>query len=251
MRTIAGLLMVTVVVVACAGGSMAFAADEIEFEVTADYLGKYVWRGQNLDDDPVLQPGVSAAYKGLTASIWGNLETTSINDNAGRFTEWDYTLDYSGSIPGIEGIGYSVGVINYHFPSVAGDTTEIYWGLGFDVLLSPSIALYHDIDEVKGTYASFGIGHSFEKIAEITPDIPIGMELGASLGWGHSSYNDDYWGVERSKLNDLLLSVSFPTEIAGWTVTPSLNYIKLVSGRLRSGNDGDAFFAGIGLSKRF
>ncbi|UCG46925.1 MAG: hypothetical protein JSU94_15675 [Phycisphaerales bacterium] len=234
----------------CIGGGLR-AEEGLSFDISADYLGKYIWRGHNLDDDPVFQPAIGVSYGGVTASVWGNLETTGINGNSGEFTELNYTIEYSGGLPGIEGVGYSVGAINYHFPSVVGDTTEIYWGLAFDVPLDPSVTFYHDIDEVKGTYASFGIGHSFEKIAEITPDIPVGMDLRASLGWGHSSYNADYWGVKRSKLNDLVLSVSFPIEIGGWTVTASLKYMKLVSGSIRSGNDGDVFFGGIGFSRSF
>ena len=38
-----------------------FAQDDVEFEFTSDFYGKYIWRGQNLDDDPVFQPGLSAS----------------------------------------------------------------------------------------------------------------------------------------------------------------------------------------------
>jgi len=231
------------------------AEDKIDFEITADYFGKYIWRGQNLSDDPVFQPGLSASYKSLTAAIWGSLETTSINNNSGEFTEWDYSLDYSGEFPGIEAIGYSVGLINYHFPSVVGDTTELYWGLNFDLPLSASVTVYHDIDVVDGTYVSFAVGHSIEKFFELGPDLPVGMEIGASLGWGSGSYNKYYWGTDQSKLNDLAFSVSLPIEIADWTVAPSLNYVTLLSDDIRDtdvyGTDSDFFFAGISLSKSF
>ena len=237
------------------GTQIVIAEDKIDFEITADYFGKYIWRGQNLSDDPVFQPGISASYKGLTVGVWGSLETTSINNNSGEFTEWDYYLDYSGDFPGIKGLGYSVGLINYHFPSVIGDTTEFYWGLNLDLPLSPAITVYHDIDEVKGTYASFGLSHSIDKIAEITPDMPIGMEISASLGLGGSAYNEGYWGVKKDKLNDLAISISFPTDIAGWTLSPSLNYVTLVNSDIRKSDafstDSDYFFAGISLSKSF
>jgi len=232
-----------------------YATVAIDFEFSADYVSKYIWRGQNLVDDSVFQPALSASYKGLTAAIWGNLETTSINNNSGEFTEWDYSLDYSGDLPGIEGIGYSIGLINYHFPSVVGDTTEFYWGLNFDVPLSPSITLYHDIDEIKGTYASFGLSHSIDKIAELGPDIPVGMEVAAGLAWGSSGYNEGYWGLDESKLNDLTLSISFPVEIGGWTLVPSMNYITLLSDDIRDTDaydtDSDYFLVSIGLSKSF
>lgn len=238
------------------GTQAVIAEDKIEFEFTADFFGKYVWRGQNLSDDPVFQTGISASYKGWTAAIWGNVDLTGINGNSGDFSEADYSLDYSGAIPGIEGIGYSVGVIYYDFPGTAvKDTTEIYWGLNFDLPLSPSITVYHDVDEVEGSYISLAFGHSIEKIAELGPDLPIGMEIGANLGWGSGSYNKYYWGTDQTKLNDLAFSVSFPMEIAGWTVSPSLNYITLLSDDIRDtdayGTESDFFFAGISLSKSF
>ena len=73
---------------------------------------------------------------------------------------------------------------------MVGETTELYWGLNFDLPLSPSITVYHDIDTIKGSYVSFGISHSIEKIAELGSDSPVGMEVAAGLGWGSSGYNE-------------------------------------------------------------
>jgi hypothetical protein len=233
-----------------------FADGPLAFELTTDFYGKYIWRGQNLSDDPVFQPGLSAAAGPLTASIWGNMDMTNINGNAGDFSEVDYSLDYSGSLPDAESIGYSIGVIYYDFPGTSvPDTTEIYGGLSLDVPLSPSVTLYRDVDEAEGTYVSLGIGHSIEKIAELAPDMPLGMDLGASLGWGSSSYNKYYWGPDNSELNDLVLSASFPVALGDLTVSPSLNYVKLVDSDIRSADayasSSDYFFAGISLSLSF
>jgi hypothetical protein len=238
------------------GSSSSPAAEGIDFELTADYFGKYIWRGQNLDDESVFQPGFSASYMGLTASIWGSLEMTNINGNSGDFSEVDYSFDYSGEIPGMKGVGYSVGMVYYDFPGTSVDsTTEFYWGFNFDVPLSPSITVYHDVDEAKGSYVSLAFEHSIEKIIELRPDLPVGMEIGTSLGWGSGSYNKYYWGVDQSKMQDLTFSVSFPLELGGWTVAPSLNYVTLLSGSIRDtdayGTDSDYFFAGVSLSKSF
>jgi hypothetical protein len=228
----------------------------IAFEVTADYMGKYIWRGQNLSDDPVFQPGVSASFGGFTAAWWGSMDTTKINGNSGEFVEHDYSLDYSGDVPLVDGVGFSVGVINYYLPS-SEDTTEVYWGFGFDLPLSPSVTVYHDVDDVKGTYISTGVGHSVEKIGELGADTPIGLDFGASLGWGSASYNKAYWGstINTGKMNDLTLSLSFPFEIGGWSLSPSLNYVNLVNGQVREtdtySKKSDYFFAGIGASKGF
>ncbi|HUT28269.1 MAG TPA: hypothetical protein VMX13_00645 [Sedimentisphaerales bacterium] len=235
----------------------ALAKDNISFEVTADFFGKYIWRGQNLVDDWVFQPGVSAGYKGFTASAWGNLDLTTENDKNGDFTEADLTLDYSGQFPGIEALGCSVGLIYYDFPvsGAADDTLELYWGLALDVPANPSVTFYHDVDEVDGTYILLGVGHSFEDVIEIAHDIPVGIDLAAGLGWGSSSYNKFYWGPDKSKLNDLALSASFPVKISGWTVAPSVNYVTLVGDDIRQSNvygtDSDFFFVGVGISKAF
>ncbi len=69
------------------------------------------------------------------------------------------------------------------------------------------------------------------------------------------SYNKYYCGTDQSKLNDLAFSMSFPTELGGWTVAPSLNYVILVSDDIRAtdiyGTDSDFFFVGVSLSKSF
>jgi hypothetical protein len=248
--------IVSVVLVLVVSTATVFAEGDLGFEFTSDFNGKYIWRGQNLDDDPVFQPGLSASYKGLTAAIWGNLELTNINGNSGDFSELDYSIDYSSNLPDAEDVGFSIGAIYYDFPgTTVPSTTELYWGFSLDTTLSPSITFYHDIDEADGLYISAGIGHSIEKIFEIGPESPVAMELGASYGWGDSSYNKYYWGLNDSKANDLTLSASFPFEVGGWTVNPSINYVALVSSGIRKtdayGTDDDLFFVGIGLSKGF
>ena len=66
----------------------------ISIDLTADFFGKYIWRGQNLSDDPVFQPGVSVGYGNFTAGVWGNMDLTNINGNSGDFSEMDYSIDY-------------------------------------------------------------------------------------------------------------------------------------------------------------
>jgi len=232
------------------------AEDEISIGATADLFSNYVWRGQNLVDDWVLQPSAGISYKNLTASVWGNLDLTDENDYKGEFSEIDLALDYSGQVPGVDILSYSVGVINYAFPvSGAGDDTwEIYWGFRLDVPASPSVTVYHDVDEADGTYVSFGIGHSIENLIELRPDVGLDVDLSAGIGWANSSYNKFYWGPDKSAMNDLTLSAAFPFQAAGFAVTPSVNYVTLMSDDIRSPNaygKNDIWFAGVGFSKEF
>jgi hypothetical protein len=247
--------MVALSMLVCETG-VVFGENEVDFELTVDYFSKYIWRGQNTDDDPVFQPGLSVSYKGLSAAIWGNLELTSINGNSGDFSELDYSVDYSGALPSLDGVNYSIGAGYYNFPGTkVKDTTEVYAGLRLDLPLRPSVMFYHDVDEADGTYISLALEHSVERIAELGADMPVGIQLRTSLGWGSGSYNKYYWGTHQSKLNDLTFSLSFAVEISGFTVAPSLNYVTLLSDDIRDtdayGTDSDFFFVGISLSKRF
>lgn len=239
----------------------AAAQDDLSFEITSDFFGKYVWRGQLLNDDPVYQPGITVTRGNMTFGFWGNLDLTNYNDRSGDFSELDYYFDWSDDFPGMKGVSYSVGVIYYDFPGAGADggrvpdTAELYWALRFDLPLSPTVTAYHDLDEAEGTYANLAFSHSIEKIAELGPDTPVGMKTSAGLGWGSGSYNNYYWGTEQSKLQDLSCSVSFPVRVIGWMVTPSLNYVTLVSDDIRDtdtySTDSDFFFVGISMSKSF
>lgn len=249
--------MVALNVLTAWGANPVHAADDIEFGLGVDLLSKYVWRGQNIVDDWVAQPLVSAGYKGITGSAWGNLDLTDENNNKGEFSEVDLTLDYSAQFPRLETLGYSLGFIYYDFPvtGAADDTFEIYYSLSLDTVASPSVTVYHDVDEADGTYVSLGIGHTIENLIEIAPDTPVSIDLGATLGWGSAAYNKFYWGADDSKLNDLVLSASFPFEAAGWTIAPRIDYITLVSDSIRRTDaydeDSDFFVVGLGISKQF
>lgn len=245
------------IAVSIAAGTLK-AEDQVTVATTVDFFSKYIWRGQNAVDDWVLQPSASIGYKGLTASAWGNLDLTGENGNRGEFSEVDLTLDYSGQFSGLDILGYSVGLIYYDFPvpGAGDDTTELYWGLNLDVPASPSVTVYHDVDEAEGTYVSLAVGHTFAEAFELGPGMPVALDLGASLGWGSASYNKYYWGPNSSKLNDLVLSLGLPFEIAGFTVTPSVNYVTLVSDAIRQTdaygrNSDDMWYAGIGFAKEF
>lgn len=255
-------ILVMIGLITLLSGKCAQSADKkVGYEITTGFFSKYIWRGQNVNDDPVFQPEITANYENFTLGIWGNLDLTNINDKSGDFLEIDYYLDYSAELPGFKGIGYSVGFIYYDFPGATADGTrtpdtfEIYWGLNFDLPFKPSITVYNDIDEAEGLYATLSVEHGIEKITQFTPYIPVGLDISSSLGWGSGSYNKYYWGTEQSKINDLVFSVSFPIEIHGWGLVPSLNYVTLLSDDIRDtdvyGTDSDFFFAGISLSKSF
>jgi hypothetical protein len=128
---------------------------------------------------------------------------------------------------------------------------------------SPSVTFYRDVDETgDGLYISFGVGHSFEEVFELGPDTPVGVDIGATLAWANSDYNKFYWGAAPDgstiggELNDLVLSVGLPFELAGLSFNASVHYITLVGDDIRKTDTygkskDDNIIAGIGFSAGF
>ena len=251
-------------VVGLASPSM-YAADPVTIELTGDLFSDYVWRGQRLNKEAVFQPGATVSYKGFTGGIWGNMDLTDIHDERYTLSELDYSLDYTGTMPGADKWSYSAGLIYYDFPPLDLMTMEVYAGLTWNVLLNPSVTVYYDFDKdeagdpgakdlTKGVYVALTVAHTLEHA------IPMGssdldIKLGAGLGWGDSQYNKGYWGVDGGKLNDLDFSVAVPIDVWGMTITPSAKVFVLIDGNIRDSHvysdDSTYFVAGVGLAKTF
>ncbi|MEJ2245259.1 MAG: hypothetical protein P8Y80_04085 [Acidobacteriota bacterium] len=230
------------------------AQDEPVFsaDITLDYNSKYIWRGIQVVDESVFQPGVSGSAYGFTGSIWANIDMTDFAGTAGEFSEIDYALDYSGMV-GDSVVGYSLGVIHYIFPTIGAtdaSTTEIYGGLSLDVLLSPYITWYRDVNVIDGSYIQMGVGHSVEM--EMAPDYSIGLDLSGSFAFGDSGYNNGYFGVDETKWNDFTFGVGVPFNLKHVTLTPGFNVSTMLSEEI-----GDALpdrtnvWFGVSLAKSF
>ncbi|MBP7049837.1 MAG: hypothetical protein KBE65_02375 [Phycisphaerae bacterium] len=233
--------------------SVAVADDGPTLGVTADLFSKYIWRGQNVIDDWVLQPGVSAGYKGFTGSIWGNVDLTGELVDDWEISEVDYAVDYSNTFPGQETFAYSVGAIYYDFPNTTWDaTSEVYGGLSVDVPFSPAVKWFYDFDEADGSYIQFSIGHTIEKIASWTEHDFCGLSLGASVGYATDNYNDFYFGVDDGAINDLTLSAGVPFCFGSLTIKPSIGYSVMIDDDIRDATDkSDNLWCGVGAAYSF
>jgi len=246
------------VLIAFVAGTAAAEEQVVKFGLSADYFSKYIWRGQNVDNSSVLQPTISASAYGFTGSFWGNIDLTNKSktapDNAWEFSEYDWTLDYTNTIPGIDWLSGSVGAIYYQFPNTHfNSTTEIYTGLSLPkVPLTPSFKVYRDVDQIDGSYFQFGIGHTLEKIYVVNEKCYCGLQLGASYGWGNAAYNNGYFGVNSGQSNDLTLSAALCTQVYTWMIKPSINYSTMLSNSIREVTDkSDNLWVGLGISTSF
>jgi uncharacterized protein (TIGR02001 family) len=220
--------------------------------VSADVTvaSKYVWRGLRLTDDPVLQPSLTVDYKGLGLNIWGNTDLTDVNGTPGEINELDYTLSYSFSVDKVD---LSIGVIQYTFPHTDFEpTTEIYGTAGLSVLLSPTVSVYYDSDEVGGLYGTFGVSHSFP-LGEVIKGISPSLDLSGSIAYATSDWNEGYYGVDSSGLVDLLLTASLSVPIDEYlSLAPFVSFSQVMDSDLKNAvADDNATFFGATLSVAF
>jgi hypothetical protein len=252
------LVLVTVAIIF----AEAKAADDANSQplgvgMTFDYFSKYIWRGQALNDESVFQPSIYLSKYGFTAAIWGSMDMKNNLDNAGNFTEVDTSLDYTAALPGLDFLNFSVGGIYYDFPNTDfDDTTEVYVGVSAPSWpLTPSFKVYRDVDEIKGNYYQFGVGHTFEKVAKFSEKCFCNLVLGASVGYGSAAYNKGYFGVDSAQSNDLTLTAGLPICFGNWTLKPSINYATMLSDSIRSAPvnavDSDNLWGGLSLATSF
>ena len=247
------LARVPVVLLVCLSGMLpcALGGEDFSLDLDLTYDGKYVWRGINVVDDHVLQPSVTAGWRGFSVNIWGNRDMTGENNAANDFTEIDFTADYSWTQGPVD---LSVGAIRYTFPHGGGpSTTEFYGAAALETVLSPGITVYQDVEEADGTYVSVAVGHSFEEVWAPAEGVSAGLDLGLSVGMGSSDYNRFYYGAGGGALTDLLLTAGLPIRIGeNATLTPSLNYSSLLDGDIRDAMADDTnLWGGLSLAVSF
>lgn len=194
-------------------------------ELSVDALSRYVWRGQVLNDDASLQPSLTVdAGHGFSLNVWGSMNLTDEGSSAEegldtefKFIELDLTLSYALPLGEDAPISAEVGVVQYTFPEAGGSTREAYLSIGANLPLSPTATIYYDFDDIDGWYGSLGLGHELE-LGEA-----LSLELGASVGYADSKYNEAYFGTAEDALNDLTASATLT-----YTVSESLSVSGLV-----------------------
>jgi hypothetical protein len=194
-----------------AGIPAAMAEEEMPTaDASVSIYSTYVWRGFGLSDDSiVIQPSMTVGYQGFAMNLWGNLDTDYYAEDTTKYNETDITLSYDGAY---EKLGYGVGYIYYALDGTD-DTQEIYATLSYDVLLSPTLAFYYDVDSFSGAYyVTFDISHSF----------PIGETYALDLG-ALVSYLEDNEDYDAFHNGELSASMTFPIG-KYFSITPEVNY---------------------------
>jgi hypothetical protein len=212
--------------------------DKVTGEIDLSVLSAYIWRGQELSrDSVVMQPAVTASYKGFSLNVWGNLDTRPYSaadaKYAANYTETDYTISYSKKF-GI--LQVTPGYIYYGLgASYAGgtdylDSQELFLTLGLDTILSPTLTAYKEIDHYRQWYFLLGVSHVFEfnKI--------ISLKLAASASYllstdetTYAKYDSNSVASTTDKYNnfhDGTVTVSLPIAVyKTLSVMPTISYV--------------------------
>jgi hypothetical protein len=211
--------------------------DKVTGEIDLSVLSAYVWRGyEQSRNSVVVQPAVTASYKGFSLNVWGNLDTRPYSaadaNYAANYTETDYTISYSKKFgilqvtPGY--IYYGLGA-PYAGGTAPLDSQELFLTLGLDTLLQPTLTAYKEIDHYRQWYFLLGVSHTieFNKI--------ISLKLAASASYLLSTDETTYAKYDKNSLpttdkynnfHDGTASVSLPIAVyKTLSVTPTISYV--------------------------
>jgi hypothetical protein len=167
------------------------AEDKPTASVGVDILSQYIWRGFALSrNSAVLQPSLTAAYKGFSLNVWGNFDTSQSNpfvstSRQAKWNETDFTFGYSRDLytgTAIKSISANIGVIYYALDSVnnpQGDSFEIYYGLAADVnWFKLAVTANQEVLHYPGWWLTLGISRVFELPFKIQDNSNVSLELG-------------------------------------------------------------------------
>lgn len=242
------IVILILTAVALMGFAVAAHA-EVEKSASADasFMSNYVWRGQKLSEDWVIQPSVTLGYGGFGMNLWANYDGDTTEHN-----ETDLTLSYAFDVT--EKVGLEVGYIYYALDGAA-DTQELYVSAGADVMLQPSLTFYYDVEEGNGGFLVAAIGHSFP----LSDDISLDLGASASINFDNKVMGAGEDGSEFTGLynGEISAAVSIPVT-EDISITPMIAYSFPLSDdsefaieSISFDADGDIVYGGVNVSVSF
>ncbi len=196
--------------------------------VDLTFASNYTWRGQIVNEEPVLQGSVTTSIWHFSLNTWTNFDLTD-GGIAGEFSEVDLTLSYAREFGPVS---IDVGHVEYLFPNSAGGSTgEFYLATALDFLVSPSLTLAYDYG-LSGLYANLGAGYGVGLMDWMS------LDAGVSLGFATSDYNMGYFGVDKTGLNDLGVGVGLNFDVIGpFAISAGANFSTLLDSEISDAVD--------------
>lgn len=201
MKKTAKLIALAAVLFAGFGSSNAMAAEG--FELGADVVSSYVWRGSDLGDSAAIQPSLSYTFEnGLSIGLWGSYaltENTEYNEDlarneSNRYKEVDLTI----SMP----LGpVTLAVTDYNGNPEAGDTFD-FGEDGNNTIEVSASGSYENFDLMAGVFVA---GNDYDNAWYCEAGYKFydkdGYTAKATAGLGNEGYYGDGEGKKVALVN--------------------------------------------------
>jgi Bacterial protein of unknown function (Gcw_chp) len=216
------------------------ATAQVTIGADAGLFSDYVWRGITYTNKFVIQPDVYLSFPAGAASItvggWGSIEagkydgTTDISEGGGNssfdLTEFDWWAEIGYPY---QKASFTLGATGYVFPNDFGftkdaNTVEIYGKVGLDVPLSPKLAVFYDVDKIKGAYFEGSISHTIQP-AEQKFSVVLGAAAGLSAGQGIPNSGNDSFNFFDDGFTHLDLSAAVPFTAGPLSFSPAVHVV--------------------------
>jgi hypothetical protein len=200
---------------------------------------QYIFRGYEIGRSGlVVEPSLTASYKGFSATLWGNVDTNQRSTKTAAFSqefkkgwnETDLTLSYTHAFDKLSLTGGYI----YYGTKYADETEELFATIAYDIISKPSLSIYRDITNYKGTYINLSFAHSLPVYKAMT------LDLGASFGYfiGESDYwktyersSADYTGSKYKGFHDGMVKAGFTIPVTkAFSIQPVVQYWFPLSG---------------------
>jgi hypothetical protein len=221
-------------------GTLACATPgQAQVTVGADLgaFSSYVWRGITYTNKFVLQPDAYLTFPtgpaSFTAGGWFNIEPgkydgpTDLSESGGASSfdvaEFDWWGEFNYPY---EKANFTLGGTGYYFPNNAGftkifNTIELYGKVAFSVPLNPKVAMWYDVDKVKGAYFEGSISHSLPASEKVS--VTLGALAGFSAGQGAKA--GEFNNFVDNGFTHLDLSAAVPFTAGPLSFSPALHFV--------------------------
>jgi hypothetical protein len=218
------------------------AAAQVTVGADVGLFSDYVWRGITYTNKFVIQPDAYLTFPTgpatFTAGGWFNIEpgqydgADDISESGGESSfdvaEFDWWGEFNYPY---QTANFTLGATGYIYPNDAGftkdaNTVEIYGKVGLSVPLNPKLAVWYDVDKIKGAYFEGSISHSIQP-----KDQPFSVTLGALAGFSAGQgINDDPTSDESFNFADdgfthLDLSAAVPFATGPLSISPAVHVV--------------------------
>lgn len=215
----------------------------VDFETIQ--ASKYVWRGLVCNNEPVVQPSLTASWQsGVSLNLWGSFDQTDFGDAKGKLSELDYTLSYDWESRGND---WTLGYVAYTYPNdPCPGTGEMLLDCNFGGSWGTNLSLARDVKEADGLYLNLGMARSIYLAGR-------SVDVSGGLGFTDKRMSSYYYDVPSAGLSDASICLEVPIEShGGWTFTPSMTYTQILRHSLREAVERpDNYIFGIKLNKTF